>query len=290
MSHLKHYIELMRLHRPAGFMLLMWPCWWGVLLATETISGSVQNINYFLLFILTLGSIIVRGAGCVINDIADRKIDAQVERTKNRPLASGALNVTQALVFLGILLLGGLYVFLQLNTLAKLLSLAAFGVAVIYPFAKRFFPVPQLILGIAFNSGALIGYATVTGYVDTPAVMLYIAGISWTLAYDTIYAHQDKKYDVNIGVNSSALFFGKYNRFWIATFFDITWALVLAAAWLRFGFSVIGVVAILAVIFDFAKQVTRIDFDDEKQCAKYFKHNAYISGGLISLTIVLFSL
>jgi 4-hydroxybenzoate polyprenyltransferase len=272
----------MRLEKPAGFMLLLWPCWWGIFLALKT-NPQPNTKTLIFLFLFTIGALIVRGAGCIINDIADRKIDAQVERTKNRPLASGALKVWQAILFLVLLLLIGLAVFLQLNLTAQILSISAFVIAVIYPFTKRFFAMPQLVLGICFNSGALIGYSAITGNISAAAILVYLAGICWTLAYDTIYAHQDLADDKKIGVNSSALFFGQKNSSIITIFFALTICFLAFALDLH----ILNLAALAVLAADFGWQIYRLDLSNPQKCMQIFKHNAFISGGLAVIFLVI---
>jgi 4-hydroxybenzoate polyprenyltransferase len=288
-NRFKPYVELMRLEKPAGFLLLMWPCWWGVFLALQTnVQTSLQNISQpntktlFFLFLFAIGAIIVRGAGCIINDIADRKIDAQVQRTKNRPLASGALKVWQAILFLILLLLIGLLVFLQLNNFAQILAISAFAIAIIYPFAKRFFAVPQLFLAVCFNSGVLIGYSAITGTLSAAAILIYISGIFWTLAYDTIYAHQDLADDKKLGIKSSAVFFGQNNSKFITIFFSLTVCFLAFAI----DINIYNLIALAILAIDFCWQIYRLNLSNAQICLQLFKHNAFISGGLIVLCIL----
>lgn len=262
-----------RLDKPAGWLLLMWPCWFAVILGSDDYS-----INYYFLFLFALGSICLRGAGCVVNDIIDRKIDAQVERTKNRPLASGALNVRQALALLFVLLLGGLFVFVQLNSQAKILSLCAAGLAVVYPFVKRFFGYPQLFLGIVFNSGALIAWAQTSWGITNSAWLLYAGCVFWTIAYDTIYGHMDKKDDVKIGVRSSSISFGKGNRIVIIMCYAAFYALVATSAQLvKFPSAWFLCTPTLMHTMYIA---LKVDFNDAEDCMEKFKDNAFITGFL----------
>ncbi|MGI9504645.1 MAG: UbiA family prenyltransferase, partial [Geminicoccaceae bacterium] len=181
---LRPYGVLARWDRPIGAWLLLWPCWWGLGLAPGWPS-------VWLAIVFLIGAFAMRGAGCTINDMTDRDLDSKVERTRNRPLASGALAPLQALLFLGAQLLVGLAVLTQLNVNAALVALAAMPLVVAYPWMKRITWWPQLFLGITFKWGALVGWTAATGSLGWPAVFLYVAGIFWTLGYDTIYAHQD---------------------------------------------------------------------------------------------------
>lgn len=281
-SQFKNYVELMRLEKPAGFLLLMWPCWWGVFLSAGSINNLFNPKILVFLFLFLIGAIIVRGAGCIVNDIADRKIDAQVERTKNRPLASGVLQVWQAILFLILLLSGGLYIFLELNLKAEIAAILAFFVAVIYPFTKRFFVMPQLVLGICFNSGVLIATEHFTNQISSSAIYIYIAGICWTLAYDTIYANQDKPDDIKAGINSSALFFGSKNKMITGVFFALTLVFFIIALPLK----PLVILALTILALDFLWQMQQLDVNNAQKCLSLFKHNAFISGGLALICIL----
>ena len=215
---LNPYFKLMRLHQPTGILLLLWPCWWSIGLATP--AGQFPSL--FLLTIFGLGAILMRGAGCIINDMWDRKIDAEVERTKNRPIASGEISIKHAIIFISILLLLSLLLLLQLNHNTQILGLCSLLPVAIYPLMKRFFPCPQLFLGLTFSWGALMGWVAVTDNFDWTMIWLYIAAICWTIGYDTIYALQDKADDERIGVNSSARLFGKHARLAIGICYAFT--------------------------------------------------------------------
>lgn len=263
------YAQLMRLDRPIGWWLLLIPCWWGLALA-HIAQSTPPNMWYAFLFLV--GSIIMRGAGCTINDIADRKFDAQVERTQNRPIASGRITVTQALIFLGAQLLAGLVILMQFNGYSIRLAICSLVIVAIYPFTKRFTYYPQVILGLAFNWGALIGWTAIHGSLSTAPVLLYVSGIFWTLAYDTIYAHQDKEDDILIGVKSTALKFGNTTPLFLIIFFATSLALILAsciivqASWPAY-------VGIVIAALHAAWQVARFDGDESKLCLKLFKSN-----------------
>ena len=204
-SAIKPYAKLARVDRPIGTMLLLWPCWWSIGMAAP--AGGMPDVQLAALF--GVGAFVMRGAGCTINDMWDRKYDAQVERTLNRPLASGQISPFQALLFLGGQLTCGLGVLLQLNHFSIALGAASLGLVVVYPAMKRFTNFPQLVLGLTFNWGALLGWAAVHESCDWSVVLpLYGSGVAWTLMYDTLYAHQDKEDDAKIGLKSTALYFG----------------------------------------------------------------------------------
>jgi len=276
------YFKLMRLHQQAGIWLLLWPCWWSVALA----SNNIVNDGFYLVIFL-VGSIAMRGAGCIINDIIDRDIDAKVERTKNRPLASGELKVINAVVLLIILLLIGLYVMLQLNKTAIIISLIAFVMAIIYPTMKRIIAWPQIFLAITFNLGALIGWSTVSnGELSAPAFMLYAAGIFWTLGYDTIYAHQDKKDDINIGVKSTAVSMKGNTKKFVGLFYITMIGFIYLSANASFMQDpIILYLFILVALSQLLWQVIVVNLDSPEDCMKKFKSNMYF-GSIIFLGIV----
>jgi 4-hydroxybenzoate polyprenyltransferase len=199
---LSAYARLMRLHRPVGIWLLLWPCWWSLLLAAY---AHHLPIPAFPMVLFLIGSVVMRSAGCIINDMADRTIDAQVERTRTRPLASGEISITEASALLVLLCLIGLLISITLGKEIILLSCLWVPLILAYPFMKRITWWPQLFLGITFNAGAIFGWAAITHHVTSPAYILYLGAIFWTLGYDTIYAMQDRKDDALIGVKSSAL-------------------------------------------------------------------------------------
>ncbi|CAM9122103.1 unnamed protein product [Heterosigma akashiwo] len=207
-SKIEPYFRLSRLDKPIGTMLLLHPCLWSLAIAAP--AGSFPDMKLVALF--STGSFIMRSAGCTINDLWDKNYDAKVERTKNRPLATGEIGVPQAVSFLGLQLTAGLGVLLQLNTPCILMGFGVMPLVVAYPLMKRVTHWPQLVLGLAFNWGALMGHAAATGAVDAAALAvtgpLYAGAVAWTLVYDTLYAHQDKKDDKQLGLKSTALYFG----------------------------------------------------------------------------------
>ena len=210
---LRPYVRLMRRDRPIGTWLVLWPCLWSLTLASE----AWPPLGYVLLF--AFGSIVMRGAGCAINDLVDRDIDRQVERTLTRPLVRGDVKVWQALLFVAFLLLIGLGVLLCFNGFTIGLGVSSLLLVFSYPFAKRVIWAPQFVLGLAFNWGALMGWSAVREGLGLPTSFLYLGGILWTLGYDTIYAHQDKRDDALVGVKSLALYLGDQSRRWIAGFY-----------------------------------------------------------------------
>jgi 4-hydroxybenzoate polyprenyltransferase len=266
------FARLARLDKPAGIWLLLWPCWWSVALA------SPHFPDWTLLILFAAGAAVMRAAGCVVNDVADKDFDAKVERTKNRPIASGAIDLRSAHIFLGALLLCGLAILLCFNRTAEIVGVASLPLIFVYPFTKRITHWPQAFLGLTFNWGALMGWAAVTGTLDWPAFLLYFSGIFWTLGYDTIYAHQDKEDDLLIGVRSTALKLGTRTRPYLFIFYGLGLA----------GMAAAGISAKLDPIF-FAGlalgagqlfwQAATAKLDDPADCLAKFRSNFWF--GLI---------
>ena len=262
------YLQLMRADRPIGTWLLLWPCLWSISLASKT-----PEITYMLLF--AVGAFVMRGAGCVVNDLADRKYDAMVERTKGRPLPSGRVSVLQAFIFLGILCLIGLAVLLQLNEFTIWLGISSLGLVVIYPFMKRFTYWPQVVLGMTFNWGALMGWAAITGNLAWPALFLYVGGIFWTLGYDTIYAHQDKEDDALIGVKSTALRLMDNTPRWLVFFYG-SMLVCFAVAGNLAGIGIAYYMGLTIVAGHCIWQIRSLKMDDSINCLKLFKSNHHL--------------
>ena len=267
-STISPYARLMRLHQPIGIWLLLWPCWWSIALASYNLPDFLAMLRF------AVGAIIMRSAGCVINDLWDQKIDAKVERTKNRPLASGELNSNQALRLFAGLLLAGLAILLTFNMYTISLGLIIVVPVVIYPLMKRITYWPQAFLGLVFNWGALMGWAALKDGLDIAPVLLYIGGVFWTLGYDTIYGHQDKQDDLLIGVHSTALKFGDDTKKWLKRFYGFAFFMFMIAG----GFSGLGngfYIIMLLVALHFYWQVKTVDLDDPKDCRKKFFSNAH---------------
>ena len=276
-ARLRPYAVLARWDRPIGSWLLLLPGWWALALAP-----GWPDLRLVALF--ALGAVAMRGAGCVINDLIDRDLDARVERTRQRPLASGRLGVPQALAFLALQSLVGALVLLPFNRFAIGLALASLPLIVIYPLMKRITWWPQAFLGITFNWGALVGWAAATGELAAPALLLYAAGFFWTLGYDTIYAHQDKTDDALIGIRSSARRLGAATPRWLWGFYGVTLVLLAAAGWsagLGPGFYVL----LLAVAGHFAWQIRTLELDDPGSCLRRFRSNRDL-GLLVCLALL----
>jgi 4-hydroxybenzoate polyprenyltransferase len=231
-----------------------------------------------------VGAFVMRGAGCTLNDIADRNFDGKVERTALRPIPSGQVSVLQAFVWMGLLSLVGLCVLLTFNSFALIVGVASLAIVAVYPFMKRFTYWPQFVLGLAFNWGALLGWATVTGELSAAAAALYAAGIAWTLGYDTIYAHQDKEDDILIGVKSTALRFGPTTKLWLTVFYLITLCGLAASGWIV-GSGWPFYVGLVAAAAHLAWQVIKVDTDNSADCLAKFKSN-HPFGLIVFLAIV----
>ena len=264
-ARLRDYAVLARWDRPIGTWLLLLPCWWGVALGPRW-------PDVILLGLFGIGAVAMRGAGCTVNDLADREFDRKVARTRNRPLAAGRLGAAEALLFAGLQCLVGFLVLLYLNRAAALIALASVPLIIAYPFMKRVTYWPQAFLGVTFNWGALVGYAAVTGGLDLPALLLYAAGIAWTLGYDTIYAHQDKADDLLIGVKSTALKLGDATPGWLWGFYG-TALLLLAVAGFAAGKTVFFYFGLVAAAVLLARQIEDLDLDDPADCLAKFRAN-----------------
>jgi 4-hydroxybenzoate polyprenyltransferase len=268
------YAQLARLDRPIGWWLLLLPGWWSLALAAP----GHPNLGLFFLF--WVGAVAMRGAGCTLNDIVDRHYDGAVERTRGRPIPSGRVAVWQAVLFLVSQLAIGAAVLLSMNWLAVGLGVSILVIVAAYPFMKRITYWPQVFLGLNFNWGALVAWAAATDRIAAPAVLLYLAGIAWTLVYDTIYAHQDKEDDIQIGVKSTALRFGAQSKLWIGGFAIVTvTGVALAFAAAGAGWPAYLAVAGLAV--HFVWQIATWRMDDQADCLAKFKSNR--GAGLIVL-------
>jgi len=263
------YLRLGRLDRPIGAWLLLLPCWWSLGLAAVR-SAAPVDLMYTVLFFI--GAFAMRGAGCTWNDIVDRDLDAQVERTRSRPIPSGQVSVAGAAGFLVLQALIGLAVLLQLNRFMIWVGLASLAVVAIYPFMKRITYWPQIVLGLAFSWGALMGWPAIFATLDPPALLLYAGSISWVIGYDTIYAHQDREDDALIGIKSTALLFGQRTRPMLAIFFAAAVILIGAAGWSAGG-GLLFALGVLAFAGHLAWQTLRLDIDDPALCLALFKSN-----------------
>lgn len=274
-QRLGHYEKLMRLDKPIGILLLLWPTLWGLWLA----AGGIPNTDILVIFVL--GTVLMRSAGCVVNDYADRNFDAHVERTKNRPLATGKLSSKEALLLAAGLSLCAFLLILPLNRLTLELSVLALFLAASYPFTKRFFAMPQAYLGIAFSFGIPMAFAAQTGEVPCMAWLLMAANLLWVIAYDTEYAMVDKIDDLKIGIKTSAITFGR---------FDVAGVMLCHIIFLGM-MTAIGVIHQLGVIYYAGLAVAlglilyqyRLIHDrDRAQCFKAFLHNNWVGATIFA--------
>jgi 4-hydroxybenzoate polyprenyltransferase len=272
------YLRLIRIDRPIGTWLLLFPGWWSLSLAAAA-DGDWPDWGLAALF--AAGALLMRGAGCTYNDLVDRDIDARVARTASRPIPSGEVSPRQAVIFIAVLLVLGLLVLVQMNPFAIALGAGSLALIAVYPFLKRFTYWPQAWLGLTFNWGALLGWAAVTGGLALPPLLLYAAGIAWTLGYDTIYAHQDKEDDALVGVKSTALRLAGATKPWLAAFYGLT-VLLLAAVGLAAGMAWPFYAGIAAVAVHFAWQIASLDIDDPGNCLVRFKANRYVGWLLLA--------
>jgi len=264
------YLRLSRLDRPIGSWLLLMPCWWSAALAAGVV-GDLGRLPLTLVLFF-IGAFVMRGAGCTWNDITDRDLDALVERTQSRPIPAGQVSVPQAVAFLVVQALIGLAVLLQFNRFAVATGIASLVIVAVYPFMKRITWWPQIVLGLAFSWGALMGFAVMQERIDATALLLYAGSIAWVIGYDTIYAHQDTEDDALIGIKSTALFFGARTRPALTAFYGLAVvligaALVLAAArWPAW----IGLAAFAAHLI---WQIRRLEIGNPALCLRIFKSN-----------------
>ncbi len=277
------FIRLLRLDRPIGTWLLAWPALWGLVFAYRSnLSFLVHNIDQwtppvmFLLFFL--GAFFTRSAGCVFNDLVDRKIDAQVARTKGRPLASGAISPLTAILILCVLLLAAFILLLQLNNLTIGLGVFIILPILIYPFLKRWTNWPQAGLALCFSWGALMGWTAVTDSADWIGILIMLGAFTWTIGFDTIYAHQDREDDAVIGMKSTALMFGDKTRHWLTLFYSITIITLFSAGWM-IGAKLIFFTSIALAALHASWQITTLNIDDPVNCLKRFRSNGFF--GLI---------
>jgi 4-hydroxybenzoate polyprenyltransferase len=275
------YLRLARLDRPIGSWLLLLPCWWSVGLAGMRVEQFPRLWHIVLFFI---GAVAMRGAGCTWNDLVDRNLDGLVERTRSRPIPSGQVTVAGATAFMLLQALVGFLVLIQFNRFTVITGLCSLLVVAIYPFMKRITYWPQIVLGLAFSYGALLGWPAAFGRLDWPAIVLYAGSISWVIGYDTIYAHQDREDDLLIGIKSTALLFGDNTRSMLASFYAGAVVLI-GAAGLMAGGGLIFVLGLIAFAAHLTWQVLRLDINDSAHCLKLFKSNR--DAGLILFAAML---
>lgn len=264
------YLRLARFDRPIGSWLLLMPCWWSAALA----AGVTRNISQLALVVVLffIGAFVMRGAGCTWNDITDRDLDARVERTRSRPIPAGQVSVSQALVFLALQALIGLAVLLQFNRFAIMTGIASLVIVAVYPFMKRITWWPQVVLGLAFSWGALMGFAVTLGRIDLTALALYAGSIAWVIGYDTIYAHQDTEDDALIGIKSTARLFGARTHGALVVFYALAVLLIGVALWLA-GARWPAWAGLVAFAVHLVWQIRRLVISDPALCLRVFKSN-----------------
>ncbi|HZO46318.1 MAG TPA: 4-hydroxybenzoate octaprenyltransferase [Xanthobacteraceae bacterium] len=268
-SWLRPYLRLARLDRPIGSWLLLIPCWWSLGLAGIH-AGQIVSLWYVVLFFI--GAFAMRGAGCTWNDIVDRDLDAKVERTRSRPIPSGQVSVQAATGFLVAQALLGLLVLLQFNAFTIATGIASLAVVAIYPFMKRITYWPQIVLGLAFSWGALMGWPATFARLDWPALVLYAGSIAWVIGYDTIYAHQDREDDALIGIGSTAILFGENTKPMLAVFYTLAVALMAVAGW-GAGAGLVFSIGLFAFAAQLSWQISRFRIGDPDLCLRLFKSN-----------------
>ena len=284
MKQLNLFIELIRLKKPIGFMLLFWPCAWGLAIAYD-FSNNIK-FYFFYLLLFFLGSVLMRSAGCIVNDIMDEKFDKKVERTKNRPIASGRVSKELGLIYTLILCLLAFLILINFNWFTIILALGSMPLAFSYPLMKRYTYWPQLFLGITFNYGLILGWVSMKNSLDIVPIIFYIGAIFWTLGYDTIYGFQDIKDDEIIGIKSTSIKFKKNPIIFLSICYSIFIFFTLMTGILMKFNNLFFIILILPFLHLFAYQVRNIKINDDSNCLKIFKSNNFF-GLLILLTIII---
>ena len=284
MNQINLFIELTRLKKPIGFMLLFWPCAWGLTIAYN-FENNLNDYFYFLILFF-FGSILMRSAGCIVNDILDKEFDAKVFRTKNRPIASGKISIKKAIIFAASLCFLALLVLLNFNLITIILAIGSMPLAFTYPLMKRFTYWPQLFLGITFNYGLLLGWTATIGQIDLEPLILYLGAIFWTLGYDTIYGYQDIKDDEIIGLKSTSIKFKTNPKIFIFLCYSIFLSTCLIIGFIMKLNSFFFLSIILASVQLFYFQLKKLDINDSISCFNIFKSNNLL-GLLIFLSLII---
>ena len=284
MKQMNLFIELTRLKKPIGFMLLFWPCAWGLTLAYD-FSSSLNNY-FFYLSLFFLGSVFMRSAGCIVNDILDKEFDARVFRTKNRPIASGNVSVKLAIFYSSVLCFSAFLVLLNFNLFTVILALGSMPLAFTYPLMKRYTYWPQLFLGITFNYGLILGWTSIKGEIGIVPILFYLGAIFWTLGYDTIYGYQDIKDDEIIGLKSTSIKFkGKAKKFLFICYTLLLTFFLLGGFSMKFNFT-FYLLAVIPFIHLFIYQMKIFNLNDPLSCLRAFKSNNFF-GLIIFLNILI---
>lgn len=284
MKQLNLFIELTRLKRPIGFMLLFWPCAWGLTLAYDF--SNNLNDYFFYLFLFFLGSVLMRSAGCIVNDISDKEFDKKVERTKNRPLASNKVSIKLAIFYSIILCALAFLVLINFNNLTIILAVGSIPLAFTYPLMKRFTYWPQLFLGITFNYGLVLGWTAIQGEINAVTIIFYLGAIFWTLGFDTIYGYQDLKDDEIIGVKSTSIKFKKKPKLFLTTCYSIFLiSLILVGIFMKLN-TIFYFFILIPTAHLLFYQIYNFNYKDPKNCLKIFKSNNFF-GAIILCNILI---
>ena len=283
MKNFELFLELTRLKKPIGFLLLFWPCLWGLTIAHNFSSNNHLFIKHGILFLI--GAILMRSAGCIVNDILDRKIDKMVDRTRNRPIASGQISVIESLVLAFILCFAAFVILIQFNLNTIVLGLASMPFAFSYPLMKRFTYWPQLFLGITFNYGLIMAWVSITNELNIFPIIFYIGAIFWTLGYDTIYGFQDIKDDEIIGVKSTSIKFKKNPKIFLSLCYFI-FILLFIITGIKLNFNKYFFISTMLVFYHlFVIQIINFNNENKKKCLEVFKSNNFL--GFIILICIL---
>ena len=284
MNQIKLFIELIRLKKPIGFMLLFWPCAWGLTLAYD-FSNKLDNY-FFHLTLFFLGAVLMRSAGCIVNDILDRKFDKKVLRTKNRPIASNKISIKLGIIYALVLCFLALLVLLNFNTYTIILALGSMPLAFTYPLMKRFTYWPQLFLGITFNYGLILGWTSVTGEISIIPILFYIGAIFWTLGYDTIYGYQDINDDEIIGLKSTSIKFkGKEKKFLLSCYSILIIFFIIGGNFMKFN-NLYNFLFLIPFTHLFFYQIKNFQSKNPQICLKIFKSNNFL-GLIIFLNLLI---
>ena len=270
MEKLQIFIQLTRLNKPIGFLLLFWPCVWGLTLAYYVSGETTLYLKYIILFFL--GSVLMRSAGCIFNDIVDRRLDRKVQRTKKRPIASGKISIISAFVYMALLCLVSLFILLQFNSLTIALGLGSILLAFAYPFMKRITYWPQLFLGLTFNWGIIMGWTSIVNGISIEPIILYLAAIFWTLGYDTIYGLQDMKDDEIIGIKSTSIKFKNNVKVFVGSCYILCVLFILILC-LMMKIDKYLLVFSIFFIMSLIYQIRIFKIDNQKSCLAAFKIN-----------------
>ena len=283
MNQLKLFIDLTRLKKPIGYMLLFWPCVWGLTLAYD-FSSNLENYFFYLLLFF-LGAVLMRSAGCIVNDILDKEFDKKVFRTKNRPIASEKISIKVAIIYSSVLCLLALFVLLNFNQFTIILALSSMPLAFTYPLMKRFTYWPQLFLGITFNYGLILGWTAIKGQIDVVTIIFYFGAIFWTLGYDTIYGFQDIKDDEIIGLKSTSIKFKNKPRKFLLICYSIFLLNLLITGYLMKLSSFFYLIFILIILQMFYFQLKKLNIKNSLECLAIFKSNNLL-GLLVLISLI----